>query len=104
MRFVLKHPSDHQSVAEYGFCPRFGYWIELWRRGDCRPWLTYELGEPNYDATNPLHGALHFLAEHTYLDAAEAEAVIVNEHGRERARDGGRAAEVLRNFREASGE
>jgi hypothetical protein len=104
MRFVLEHPEDKDSSAEYGFCPRFGYWVELWRRDECRPWLTHELGEPSYDAANPARSALHFLVEHGFLDAAEVDAVIVNEHRRERARDGGRASEVLRNFREASGE
>jgi hypothetical protein len=106
MRFVLEHPSDTPNRAEYGFCPRFGFWVELWRSGDCRPWLTHELGEPSYDSANPLRSALQFLAEHELLDAADIEVVLATHKSAtpSRHRGTGRAAEVMRNFREASGE
>jgi len=88
--------------ADFGWCPRFGYWVELWRRDECRPWLTYELGEANYDSADPAVGALHFLAEHGLLDAADVETAIGRAEEGLRGRN--RAAEVLRKFRDASGE
>ena len=99
MRYTLAHPTDTNLSADYGWCPACGYWVELWRRGDCQPWLTYDATDPGCTDTDLLRGALDFLVEHGFLDAGDLERAWLAAPA-----SVGRTAEVMANFREASGE
>ena len=73
MRFRLRHPSDRQASASYGWEPDLGFFAHVTNSSGER---TYDALDERYDHARPLDGALRFLAKLGFYSADDLEEAL----------------------------
>ncbi len=100
MPHLLRHPTARKRTATYGFDRAVGFFVNIERKDMLI--AEYDRLRPGYDELN---GALRFLVEHGFLQAADIDEavrlspVLLPE---EMEPGAGRAAEVIENLRRAA--
>ena len=75
-RFRLTHPTDGNLVAEYGFDPFCGWFVEVFM-GECEEPLTmYDALQAAYDHAQPLLGALRFLVKQGFFSTETLDMAL----------------------------
>ena len=70
-RFRIDHLVDEFMVADCGFDPFVGFFVEISDVRRKRPHLIYDRLQINYDHERPLLGALQFLEDDGFLNCLE---------------------------------
>lgn len=102
-QFRLRHPTDPQGSAHYGWDGVIGWFVELRRSG--RVVGCYDALKPGYDAERPLEGALQTLVDAGFFshdDIGEAVMRGEEELPEDMPEPIRRVAYVIRNFRVAA--